>query len=152
MRNTTQEPRRPLSNTMFTTFFYRLAPYLICLLQPTPALTTTPHRPVRPAHPARIAHYSDDEITRLVQSPPEPGSLNAEIELTRILIDRVMARMSGAQVEQFESLVRLNLDATGRLATLLKTNRQLSGESTDKLAHYIAGALDEIGQQLGLKL
>ena len=97
-------------------------------------------------------HYSDDEITRLVQSPPEPGSLNAEIELTRILIDRVMARMSGAQVEQFESLVRLNLDATGRLATLLKTNRQLSGESTDKLAHYIAGALDEIGQQLGLKL
>ena len=63
-----------------------------------------------------------------------------------------MARMSGAQVEQFESLVRLNLDATGRLATLLKTNRQLSGESTDKLAHYIAGALDEIGQQLGLKL
>lgn len=103
-------------------------------------------------------HYSDDEIARIIQSLPEPGSLNAEIELTRILIDRIMARIKSttagkaATTEQFATLVKLSLDATGRLAILMRTNRLLSGESSDRLAQHIAGALDEISQQIGMNL
>lgn len=70
-----------------------------------------------------------------------------EVAILRVMIRRVMERSGEADPLKALPLIRQGIDAICRA---LRTERVLSGESSDSLAAAMAVALREIGEELGI--
>lgn len=85
------------------------------------------------------------DIGRQLQSPRR--STDMEVAVMRIMIRRVMERIGEEDPVKALPLIRQGVDAICRA---LRTERVLSGETSDSLAAAFAVALREIGEELGL--
>jgi len=96
--------------------------------------------------------YSVEEIADLVAREADE-SLEDEITATRVATRRVMEQLQ-KELDPIEygRLARVVFAGSNTLAQLLRTQRVLTGGSEDGIARAIAEALDELEDELGLKL
>jgi len=106
-------------------------------------------------HGVYSRHFTDDELNRII-APLLTGqpSLTPEIEATRVLFDRSLARLNAAGLEtaDFIALSQLNLQTSGRIAMLLRNHTVITGEAHDNLAGHVADALTELSAILNTEL
>lgn len=95
--------------------------------------------------------YQDDEITDL--EAMLDGGLSAEITMLRASTRRLFSLSSGndSLERSIKTLRVLGLSAT-RLATLLKVQSELDSQKGDVFARATMEALDEIVEELRLKV
>lgn len=84
------------------------------------------------------------EIARQLQSPQR--SVDMEVAIMRVMIRRVMEHCGAEDPLRALPLIRQGVDAICRA---LRTERVLSGESSDALAAAFATALREIAEEVG---
>ncbi len=91
--------------------------------------------------------FSAEELGALAQQFAAEPSLPGEVAVMRVLIRRVLQQSGESDPARALPLVSRGMDAICRL---LRTQRVLSGQSSDSLAAAFAVALREIGEELGL--
>lgn len=90
--------------------------------------------------------FSAEEIQEIEEMAANAHSLDEEIEMLKILLCRVMEREKDPQ-----KAMKLASLGVKRLVETLRSKRALSGEAADGLAAAMAQALEEIGNELGIK-
>jgi hypothetical protein len=130
---------------------------------PTPNPKTPPHeqatihRGAQPDNSNAARHniyssrFSDDEITRIIQSAYGDLSLTDEIGLARVTLDRCFAAMDAiaADPEQLGAIAKIVLEGTSRVANLMRQQKILTGAATDNLLDTLASAIDQARDILG---
>ena len=98
-------------------------------------------------------NFSLAEVTALL-SHANTDNLLDEIALARILTDRLHNYLTTNDLNpsQFMTAIQLLLDATGRIAVLMRTQSTLSSDSTDTFTMALTKALDELSSRLDIPL
>jgi hypothetical protein len=91
------------------------------------------------------------ELSDLVQFAGDM-SLDDEIALNRVLLQRLLAALETADAETLITIAPLILSGTRAVGRLLRDQRALSGEAADGIAGALAQALDELGTEWGIEL
>jgi hypothetical protein len=101
-------------------------------------------------HGIYSTHYTDAEITRIIESAFS-GELTLidEIGLTRVVLDRCLARHQDADPDQFSNYAKILLEGAGRVGNLMRQQKVLSGEAADSLLDSIASAIEQARDLLG---
>jgi hypothetical protein len=93
-----------------------------------------------------------DDLVALVVGGTD-ATLDDEIAFTRAVIRRLSKLMEEAEsITDACRLANTLFQGTGRVANLLRTQQALSSETADSVAAAIAGALDELGGEWGIRL
>lgn len=98
--------------------------------------------------------FSAEELSDLV-SQAQDRSLDDEIGLARVVLRRLMKYLDSGEalnVEQIRAIAPVALAGTRTVARLLKDAQALSKGTGDGVADAIAAALDELGDEWGIKL
>jgi hypothetical protein len=109
-----------------------------------------------PATPGAPGFYGRNftvgEIADLLDSVEEKA-LADEIDAVRITTRRIMEQFSDTlEPAEYRQLARLVFAGANTIARLLQARRALSAASADDVAAAIAGALDELSQEMGISL
>lgn len=91
--------------------------------------------------------FTAEEIQEIEDMATNAHSLDEEIEMLKVLLRRVLEREKDPR-----KALKLASVGVKRLADTLRAKRALSGEAADGLAAAMAQALDEIGNEVGIKL
>ena len=121
-------------------------------------------------HGIYATHFTSDEVQRILADIAEPNDgLDASIDATYVLLDRIIGRLSpaggpteslgeesgegsGEGSEAFLKLVAAHNQTTGRIANLLRARKVVKDENADSLTGHIAAALDELAERLHVDL
>jgi hypothetical protein len=96
--------------------------------------------------------YSLEEIADLVNLEID-DSLEDEITAVRIATRRTLKKLEGdLPTAEFTRLTSSIFTGAKKVATLLRTQRAISGQSTDKIADLFVQVVKELGNELGWKI
>ena len=104
-------------------------------------------------HGAYSAFFDEDDLLALASAATD--SLEDEIAFTRVVCRRLAKQLQTADFESTEDMIRLAdslFRGTGRIASLLKVQRSISGQAADGIAGAIAQALDELSTEWNVEL
>lgn len=105
-------------------------------------------------------HFTSDELSRiLAQGAGGANGLDSALDATRVLLDRIICRISArddeADEEQLAAFLKLaaaHNDTTGRIAALLRARNVMRGDAADTLSGHLAAALDQLAEQWHIEL
>ncbi|MDA8113676.1 MAG: hypothetical protein M0Z43_02970 [Acidithiobacillus sp.] len=115
-----------------------------------------PHNTNAKAHGVYSAHFTDDELRRIIEQINDPTSgIDAATQATYVLLDRIIARVStkaGIDEEIFLKLVAAHNETTGRIAALARSRQVVSSDAAQSLTGNIAAALDSLAELLHVEV
>lgn len=103
------------------------------------------------------SQFSAEELSDLVEQAQD-RTLGDEIALARVVLRRLMKFLDsdggdeGVSLEQVRAIAPVALAGTRTVARLLKDAQALSKGTGDGVSDAIAAALDELGDEWGVKL
>lgn len=105
------------------------------------------------------SQFSAEELSDLVEQAQD-RTLGDEIALARVVLRRLMKFLDsdggdkdeGVSLEQVRAIAPVALAGTRTVARLLKDAQALSKGTGDGVSDAIAAALDELGDEWGIKL
>ena len=105
-------------------------------------------------------HFTNDELSRiLAQERGAANGLDAALDATRVLLDRIICRMTARsdeiddeQLGAFLKLAAAHNDTAGRIAALMRARTVIRGDAADTLSGHLAAALDQLSEQWHVEL
>lgn len=110
----------------------------------------TPPTDAQPGRPAASAGDGAVEVDRLADIESVLADLaGKQLMLSQYIDDQIA---DGIGIDKLTRLLTLHSQTASRLGRLLRDRRALVGEAADGMADAIAKALDELSNELGVKL
>ena len=89
--------------------------------------------------------FSGRELADLV-TMADDGDLADEIATSRVVLRRLLDYLNTAEPHEIVTITPLVMQATGRIARLLRDQRLLSGDAADEALGNLAGVLDILSE------
>lgn len=109
----------------------------------------------RRTHGLYSRHFNQAELAALSELIGQQPNLDDEIALAKVINARAVRYLSenpDMPAVEFVALANVALTGTGRVASLLRAWRAISGDAADGIAAAIASALDELSNEWGISL